>query len=214
MTVMTSVIPHGRPFTVDDLQGMPDDGNRYELIDGTLLVTPAPGWPHQEMGATLYVLLREHRPPDLRVLIAPFDVRTAFDSEVQPDVLVARYADLTLKNLPVAPVLVAEVLSRSTSLVDRNLKKAHYERIGVPYYWILDPRATARSRRSRTRAAATRRSRGQWATSPSLCASRSTSRSSRRGCSTGCAHADACRVIRPPRRSKAAGDRRVEMIGL
>jgi hypothetical protein len=48
MSVMTSVIPHGRPFTVDDLEGMPDDGNRYELIDGMLLVPPAPGWPHVE----------------------------------------------------------------------------------------------------------------------------------------------------------------------
>jgi Uma2 family endonuclease len=47
---MTSVLPHGRPFTVDDLEGMPDDGNRYELIDGMLIVTPAPGWHHQEMG--------------------------------------------------------------------------------------------------------------------------------------------------------------------
>jgi hypothetical protein len=43
MSVMTSVIPRGRPFTVDDLEGMPDDGNRYELIDGTLLVTRHPG---------------------------------------------------------------------------------------------------------------------------------------------------------------------------
>jgi Uma2 family endonuclease len=139
MTVMSSVIPHGRPFTVNDLEGFPDDGNRYELIDGTLLVSPAPNWPHQEMGLTLYVQLREHCPTDLRVLAAPFAVQTAFDSEVQPDVLVARYGDLTEKNLPVAPVLAVEVLSRSTSLVDRNLKKAHYERIGVPYYWILDP---------------------------------------------------------------------------
>jgi Uma2 family endonuclease len=139
MSVMTSVIPRGRPFTVDDLEAMPDDGNRYELIDGTLLVSPAPGWPHQEMGLTLYVLLREHCPSDLRVLAAPFAVQTAFDSEVQPDVLVARYGDLTERNLPVAPVLAVEVLSRSTSLVDRNLKKAHYERIGVPHYWILDP---------------------------------------------------------------------------
>ena len=139
MTVMTSVIPHGRPFTVDDLEGMPDDGNRYELIDGMLLVSPAPGWPHQEMGLTLYVHLRAHCPPDLRVIAAPFAVQTAFDSEVQPDVIVTRYPDLTLKNLPVAPLLAAEVLSRSTRLVDHNLKKAHYERIGVASYWILDP---------------------------------------------------------------------------
>jgi Uma2 family endonuclease len=139
MSVMTSVIPRGRPFTVDDLEGMPDDGNRYELIDGMLLVSPAPNWAHQETGATLYVQLRAACPDDLRVMIAPFAVRTAADSEVQPDVLVTRYADLTEKNLPVAPLLAVEVLSRSTSLVDSNLKKAHYERIGVPFYWILDP---------------------------------------------------------------------------
>jgi len=91
------------------------------------------------MGATLYLQLRASCPADLRVLIAPFAVRSAFDSEVQPDVLVTRYGDPTEKNLPVAPVLAVELLSRSTSLVDRNLKKAHYERIGVPCYWILDP---------------------------------------------------------------------------
>jgi Uma2 family endonuclease len=139
MTVMTSVIPHGRPFTVDDLEGFPDDGNRYELIDGMLLVTPAPGWPHQEMGAELFFQLRLHHPADLRVLPAPLAVRTAFDSEVQPDVIVTRYVDLTPKNLPVAPLLAVEVLSRSTRLKDLNLKKAHYERIGVASYWILDP---------------------------------------------------------------------------
>jgi Uma2 family endonuclease len=139
MSVMTSVIPHGRPFTVDDLAGMPDDGNRYELIDGMLLVTPAPGWPHQEMGGELFFQLRLRCPAELRVLPAPFAVRTAFDSEVQPDVIVARYTDLTEKNLPVAPLLAVEVLSRTTRLKDRTLKKAHYERIGVASYWLLNP---------------------------------------------------------------------------
>jgi Uma2 family endonuclease len=138
MTTMT-VIPHGRPFTVDDLEGMPDDGNRYELIDGLLLVTPAPGWEHQEVGLSLFVQLRALCPPDLRALAAPFAVQTALDSEVQPDVIVARYVDFSSKNLPVAPLLAVEVLSRSTRLKDRNLKKAHYERIGVEAYWILDP---------------------------------------------------------------------------
>ena len=47
-------IPTGRPFTVADLEAMPDDGNRYELIDGMLIVSPAPGWEHQEMGLTAY----------------------------------------------------------------------------------------------------------------------------------------------------------------
>ena len=139
MSVMTSVIPHGRPFTVDDLEGFPDDGNRYELIDGMLLVSPAPSWEHQEVGLSLFTQLRALCPPDLRALAAPFAVQTALDSEVQPDVIVARYVDFRSKNLPVAPLLAVEVLSRSTRLKDLNLKKAHYERIGVEAYWILDP---------------------------------------------------------------------------
>jgi Uma2 family endonuclease len=142
MAVMTTghaQIPTGRPFTVDDLEGMPDDGNRYELIDGVLIVSPAPIWEHQEMGLTAYVEMRAVCPRDLRVLAAPFAVQTAFDSEVQPDILVTRFTDLRSKHLPVAPLMVGEVLSRSTQLHDRNTKKAHYERMGVPVYWLLDP---------------------------------------------------------------------------
>ncbi len=142
MAVMTTghaPMPTGRPFTVDDLEGMPDDGNRYELIDGMLIVSPAPSWEHQELGGELYVDMKAVCPRDMRVLIAPFAVQTAFDSKVQPDVLVARFTDLTSKNLPMPPLMVAEVLSRSTQLHDRNTKKAHYERMGVPTYWLLDP---------------------------------------------------------------------------
>jgi Uma2 family endonuclease len=138
MTDYVGLAEH-RPFTVHDLEAMPDDGRRYELIDGALLVTPAPGWPHQEMSFALAVLLHQVCPPDLRVLPAPFGVRTSAYSEVQPDVLAARFVDLTLDNLPIAPVLAVETASRSTKLKDRTLKKAHYERLGVASYWILDP---------------------------------------------------------------------------
>jgi Uma2 family endonuclease len=132
-------LAEGRPFTVHDLEAMPDDGRRYELIDGMLLVTPAPGWSHQEMAGALYLVLHAACPAELRVLLAPFAVRTSPLNEVQPDVLVARYAELTEACLPVAPVLAVEALSRSTQLGDRNTKKAHYERLGVPSYWLLDP---------------------------------------------------------------------------
>ena len=132
----------GHPFTVADLATMPDDGRRYELIDGVLLVSPTPGWSHQEMAAALYRVLYAQCPPDLRVMLAPFGVRTASDTEVQPDVLVARYEDLTEACLPVAPLLAAEVLSPSTKLHDRNTKMAHYERLGVASYWLLDPVGT------------------------------------------------------------------------
>ncbi|MDQ3599656.1 MAG: Uma2 family endonuclease [Actinomycetota bacterium] len=141
MRAMTELIglAEGRPFTVHDLEAMPDDGRRYELIDGMLLVTPAPGWSHQEMLAAAFRVLHAACPPELRVLPAPFAVRTTLTNEVQPDVLVARYEDLTEADLPVAPVLAVEVLSRSTQLNDRNTKKAYYERLGVASYWLLDP---------------------------------------------------------------------------
>ncbi|MGH3843579.1 MAG: Uma2 family endonuclease [Pseudonocardiaceae bacterium] len=134
----------GRPFTVDDLEAIPYDGYRYELIDGVLIVTPAPGWYHQESSAELLGQLRNARTPEFRVLAAPFAVRTSVSNELQPDILVARYADLTPKGLPVAPVLAVEVLSSSTALNDMNNKKAAYERMGTASYWVLDPEPPGR----------------------------------------------------------------------
>lgn len=127
------------PFTVTDLEGMPDDGRRYELVDGQLLVSPAPGLRHQAMALALYRLLHGACPDDLFVLAAPFAVRTDVSNEVQPDVLVARRAELTEKDLPAAPVLAVEVLSPSGRLVDLSLKRAAYQRMGTPSYWVLDP---------------------------------------------------------------------------
>ena len=75
----------------------------------------------------------------LEVLAAPFDVRLADDTVLQPDVLVCRVADLTQRNLPVAPLLAIEVLSPSTRLVDLNLKRARYEAAGCDSYWVVDP---------------------------------------------------------------------------
>jgi Uma2 family endonuclease len=141
MAVMADVEPElfGKPFTVDDLESTPDNGHRYELLDGTLLVTPAPGWAHQDAGFRLGMLLEAARPAHLRVLLAPFAVRFSDEVELQPDVLIARYDDLTPKNLPTAPLLAVEVRSPSTALIDLNLKKAAYARHRVPFYWIVDP---------------------------------------------------------------------------
>ncbi|HWR46812.1 MAG TPA: Uma2 family endonuclease [Pseudonocardiaceae bacterium] len=127
------------PFTVHDLEGMPDDGRRYELIDGELLVSPAPGLRHQTISYQLHRLLDDVCPDDMYVIAAPFAVQTDIANEVQPDVLVARFDDLTEKNLPTAPVLAVEVLSPSGRLIDLNLKRAAYERMGTPCYWVLDP---------------------------------------------------------------------------
>jgi len=142
MTAMTTTptgLPFGRALTADDLELIPDDGHRYELLDGSLLVTPAPVWAHQQMQGAVFVLLWNACPAEIRVLGAPFAVRLTPETELQPDVLAARYADLTPENLPVAPLLAVEVRSPSTALIDLNLKKAAYERHGVASYWILDP---------------------------------------------------------------------------
>ena len=132
-------LPRGRPLTVDDLAAMPDDGHRYELLDGTLLVSPSPGWSHQEVVGALYRLLYAHRAAGLRVVVAPFAVGLGSATEVQPDLLVARYDDLRHGRLTGVPLLVVEVLSASTSLVDRTAKRAAYERAGVASYWLVDP---------------------------------------------------------------------------
>lgn len=144
MSVMAETTgPHGivqgRPFTVYDLETMPDDGHRYELLDGALLVTPAPGYKHQKVVLRLGSLLDAACPDELDVLPAPFAVRPSVTVELQPDLLVARDEDLTEAYLPTAPVLAVEVLSPSTKLNDLNSKKAFYERLGVPSYWVIDP---------------------------------------------------------------------------
>lgn len=145
MTATTSShgIAHGRPFTVADLEAMPDDGNRYELIDGMLFVSPAPLIRHQKMLMQLAVRLDAACPEGLHVLPAPLSFRPSDSTELQPDVLVAREKDFTEKLLPVAPLLAVEVLSPSTTLYDLNTKKAVYERLGVASYWVLDPKEPA-----------------------------------------------------------------------
>ena len=140
---MSTVTPvrHGEPFTRADLDEMPDDGHRYELIDGALIVTPAPSRRHQRAAFELAVLLREHCPPDLEVLMAPFDVSLSRTTVLQPDILVARDEDFTDKDLPAPPVLAVEVLSPSTRHIDLMLKRARFEQAGCRSYWVVDPLA-------------------------------------------------------------------------
>ncbi|WP_109508384.1 Uma2 family endonuclease [Nocardioides speluncae] len=134
-----TILPRSRPLTEVDLETMPDDGHRYELLDGTLIVSPAPIVKHQRVSMELSVLLYAACPPDLEVLAAPTDVRLAVDTVLQPDLLVARKVDLTEKNLPAAPLLAIEILSPSTRLIDLNTKKARFELAGCASYWTVDP---------------------------------------------------------------------------
>jgi Putative restriction endonuclease len=78
-----TVLPRGRALTRSDLEQMPDDGHRYELVDGTLIVTPAPSPRHQRAVARLHLLLSRGCPADLEVLFAPLDVALTDDTALQ-----------------------------------------------------------------------------------------------------------------------------------
>jgi Uma2 family endonuclease len=136
-----TTLPQGRPLMADDLALMPDDGHRYELIDGVLVVTPSPTLHHQRAVTRLWQLLDDSCPDTMETLVASFDVRLDDFTVLIPDVLVARRSDLTDANLPTAPVLAVEVLSPSTRRLDLTLKKARLEAAGCEHYWVLDPRS-------------------------------------------------------------------------
>jgi Uma2 family endonuclease len=129
-------------WTADMLQNLPDDGNRYEVIDGELFVSPAPSLLHQQASAVLFRLLDPYGiSVGLQVLYAPAAVRSSATREVQPDVFAflrrpGRLPDrfLEMKEL----CLAVEILSPSTARVDRYRKRALYQSEGVPEYWIVD----------------------------------------------------------------------------
>lgn len=134
-----SFLPFGRELTRADLQSVPDDGHRYELIDGALIVTPAPRIRHQDAVLNLAVALRSAVPRELKVVIAPVDVVLADSTVMQPDLLVAPHDAFTEAELPGPPVLAIEILSPSTRSIDLLLKKDRLQRAGCPHYWVVDP---------------------------------------------------------------------------
>jgi len=128
----------GQLFTVDDLDRMPDDGRRYELVDGVLIVSPAPGIPHQEVLGELLVQLRQACPRGLAAVPGP-GVRMSVDTELIPDLVVIRQDQLAETRVTRSPLLAVEIQSPSTALFDLNTKKAVYERFSVESYWIVVP---------------------------------------------------------------------------
>ncbi|MDX6251698.1 MAG: hypothetical protein QOF10_5058 [Kribbellaceae bacterium] len=126
-------------FTLADLDALPDDGMRYELVDGQLLVTPAPLPIHQRAVLQLGIRLEQVCPDDLEVFVAPFDFRPTNRRSLQPDQLVCRSEDVGPRGVGRPLLLAVEILSPSTRTTDLILKRDLYERAGVASYWILDP---------------------------------------------------------------------------
>lgn len=126
-------------WSIADLELLPDDGLRYELIDGTLLVSPAPTPRHQVVLGELIAVLRDACPREYRVLFAPLDWQPGGARSFEPDLLVLRRSDIAMDRLTGAPLLLAEVLSPSTAAIDRTVKFSAYAEGGVAQYWIVDP---------------------------------------------------------------------------
>ncbi|MEP6561222.1 MAG: Uma2 family endonuclease [Nakamurella sp.] len=125
-------------WTVDDLDLLPDDGLQYELLDGLLLVSPAPTRRHQRAAIELGVLLRGLCPTQIEVLLAPLDWRPDDSTSLQPDVLVLGNRDLD-STAAESMIPAVEVLSPSTRRKDAVYKRSKYEDEGIPSYWIVDP---------------------------------------------------------------------------
>ena len=140
MTAMPVMPYEFRDWTVDDLARIPDDGLQYELLDGMLLVSPAPSKNHQRAVGRMFILLTTACPPGLEALVAPLDWRPDQLTSLQPDVLVLNTTDL---HVPVSEsmILAVEVLSPSTRRKDLFLKRSKYQDAGVASYWIVDPEA-------------------------------------------------------------------------
>lgn len=128
-------------LTIEDLDDFPDDGNRYELIDGELFVSPPPALPHQLLQSRLVRRMFDAAPADVEVLLAPVGVERGNDTHVEPDLLIVPRSALGGAKLAERPVLVVEILSPSSRSYDSVRKRRVYEQMGVPSYWIADPDA-------------------------------------------------------------------------
>ncbi len=132
-------------FSYAHLRQMPDDGKRYEILDGEVVVSPSPKRRHQRIVGLLYELLTEaQRLGQGEVYFAPFDVVLDERNVVQPDLLFVRSDRLhiiTEENVQGAPDLIVEVLSEGTRERDLGAKLRIYARFGVRFYWAVDPDA-------------------------------------------------------------------------
>ena len=141
MVAMTIADPWQHPdrlLNVDDLDELPDDGLRYELDDGMLIVSPAAITIHAFALTRLTQVLAAACPDRLVVLQNAGITMSRFQFRI-PDLTIAPVSSLDSKSVAQPPPLVVEVASPRTKLYDRNRKKDVYESFGIPSYWIVEP---------------------------------------------------------------------------
>jgi Uma2 family endonuclease len=136
--------PSTFPLTYDDYALLPQDRNRYEILEGELHMTPSPTLLHQYALIQLAWILMNHVNPGRlgQIFVAPLDVLLSEFNVLQPDILFLHHSKIppaSAKNLQVVPDLVVEILSPTSIEQDRIHKRRIYARHGVPHYWIVDP---------------------------------------------------------------------------
>ena len=136
-----------REWTYEDYARLPDDGNRYEVIDGEVCVTPSPGLPHQRVAAELFIMLRQYvNEHGLGEMLWDVDLLFAKGQFLRPDMLFVpaeAAAGLSDRGVEVKPGLVVEVLSGHSKRYDRVMKPPRYRDFDVSEYWVVDPVARA-----------------------------------------------------------------------
>jgi Uma2 family endonuclease len=141
-------LAHGAPFTVHDLFTMPDDGQRYEVQDGSLIVSPPPSGRHQVIADEIRALLKAAAPPGIHA-VSGIAVRLGDDGTGRvPDVAVisTRPASLTGAAEPSEVLAAVEVVSPGSVTTDRILKPAIYAEAGIPCFWRVEPNRFAGQR--------------------------------------------------------------------
>jgi len=140
MTASRTELPDDRPLTVDDLDLLPEDGYKYELDDGVLVVSPPPAINHQLVLHRLSMLLQDACPREYLILPGPGVEMTKFQYRI-PDLVVITVDnfDIEAKSLSRPPVLAVEIASPSTAIYDMNRKREVYASFGIASYWIVRP---------------------------------------------------------------------------
>lgn len=139
MTAAMSDLPAAGDWTADDLDDLPDDGVRRELLDGVLHVTPSPSPVHQVLAARLLVALEEDCPAHYHVSQSNDVVLTSRRVFI-PDVLVTtdEAASRNGKFSAAEVVLAVEIVSPSSQSMDRVMKPALYAKAGIPFFWLIE----------------------------------------------------------------------------
>jgi len=142
-TPLKDLLKKKKKYTYEDYMKTPDD-ERYELIEGELLMTPSPNTFHQHICGKLFLYIAQYVLENNmgKVFFAPYDVVLGKENVFEPDIIFVSNENLdiiTEANIKGAPDLIIEVLSPSTAYRDLVKKKRIYAKFGVKEYWIVDP---------------------------------------------------------------------------